>query len=159
MQLRNIGFRPSLWIALGLGTGLVPRAPGTVGTLLGIPLVLLIDQSPANWKIPIWVALFVFGCIICQRASTWLGDRDPAAVVWDEIFGYCVAMAFVPVMPLTIVAAFVLFRLADIIKPWPISWIDRQFSGGIGIMLDDLLAGILTCFVMHALLYFGVLAI
>ena len=158
-KLRTIGFKPSLWFAFGLGAGFVPRAPGTAGTLLGIPLVLLIDKVPVLWQVSIWIVLFVVGCVICQQAANWLGEQDPSAIVWDEIAGYCIAMAFVPVTPITIVAAFVLFRWLDIIKPWPISWIEKRTSGGFGIMLDDMLAGILTCGVIHVLITFRILII
>ena len=154
MNLRKIGPRPSLWIAFGLGTGLVPRAPGTVGTLLGIPLVIVIGQVPgALWQLVILAALFVFGCRVCQHAANWLDKKDPGAIVFDEVVGYCVAMALVPITPATLIVAFVLFRIADIFKPWPISWIDRKLSGGIGIMADDLVAGILVNLVIHVLIY------
>ena len=154
MNLRKIGPRPSLWIAFGLGTGLVPRAPGTVGTLLGIPLVIVIGQVPgAAWQLVILVALFVFGCQVCQHAANWLDKKDPGAIVFDEIVGYCVAMALVPITPATMIVAFVLFRIADIFKPWPIAWIDRKVGGGIGIMADDLVAGILVNLVIHVLIY------
>ncbi len=157
MKLRAIGLKPTLWLAFGLGTGLVPRAPGTAGTLLGIPLVLMIDKVAVLWQVSIWILLFIVGCSICQHAANWLGEQDPGAVVWDEIVGYCIAMAFVPITPVTIVAAFVLFRWADIFKPWPISWIEKRTSGGLGIMLDDIAAGIITCCVIHALIKFQIL--
>ena len=157
LKRRPIGFKPALWIAFGFGTGFVPKAPGTAGTLLGIPLVIMISQTSIVLQVVILVVLFVLGCMVCQMAADWLGEQDPGAVVWDEVVGYCVAMAFLPATLTTVVVAFILFRLADIVKPWPISWFERRIAGGTGIMLDDLLAGVLTNIVIHGMIYVGIL--
>ncbi len=151
-QHRQIGCRPALWIAFGLGAGLVPKAPGTVGTVSAIPLIILLSQLPIGLQLVLWMAFFLLGCKICQMAADWLDEPDPAAVVWDEVTGFCIAMAFVPVTWLTLAVAFVLFRLADIFKPWPISWFDRRVIGGLGIMLDDVVAGIMTAIVVHVMI-------
>ena len=103
------------------------------------------------------MVLFILGCVVCQMAADWLEEQDPGAVVWDEVVGYCVAMAFLPATLTTVVVAFILFRLADIVKPWPISWFERRIAGGTGIMVDDLLAGVLTNIVIHGMIYVGIL--
>lgn len=157
MKRLPIGYKPALWIAFGFGTGFVPKAPGTAGTLLGIPLAIMISQTSVVLQVVILVVLFVLGCVVCQMAADWLGEQDPGAVVWDEVVGYCVAIAFLPTTLTTVVAAFMLFRLADIVKPWPISWIERRIAGGTGIMVDDLLAGVLTNIVIHSMIFIGIL--
>lgn len=136
------------FIAFGLGTGASPYAPGTFGTLLGIPLVYLL----AHWSI--WIYLGVTGLVIvlgtwvCERTSRDIGVHDHSGIVIDEVAGYLVTMIMVPVNLWTLAAAFVIFRLFDILKPWPINWLDRRVQGGLGIMLDDLLAGLYGLIVM-----------
>ncbi len=159
LTLRRIGFRPALWIALGFGAGLVRKGPGTVGTLAAVPLVLLIDLMPLPVQITVWMVIFFGGCIVCQLAADWLDDADPGAIVWDEIAGYCLAMAFLPVTLHTLVLAFILFRLLDIFKPWPIRWVEKRVGGGFGIMLDDALAGVATNLLLHGLIFVGFVAI
>lgn len=156
MQLKigDVGYRPVLWVAFGFGSGFVPKAPGTAGTLVAIPLVFLIAQLPVFLQIAVWVGIFVVGCFVCQIAADWLGESDPGAIVWDEIVGYCFAMALLPLSLQTVVVTFVLFRLADILKPWPISWLEKRVQGGLGIMLDDLIAGLLVNIVAHILIFF-----
>lgn len=155
MNIVEVVNRPVLWIAVGFGAGFFPKAPGTAGTLVAIPLILLIARLPEFLQISVLAALFVLGCFVCHRAADLLGESDPGSVVWDEIVGYCFAMALLPVSLQTVIVTFILFRLADIFKPWPISWIDKRMRGGLGIMLDDLLAGILVNIVAHALIFFN----
>ncbi len=157
-QRRQVGFRPALWFAFGLGTGYVPKAPGTAGTLAAVPLVVFIVQVHAALQLVIWVTLFALGCWMCQIAADWLEERDPGAIVWDEIVGFCIAMAFVPVTLTTLAVGFVLFRFADIFKPWPISWLEKRVAGGLGIMLDDFLAGVMTNVILQFLIYWGLIA-
>ncbi len=146
-------------MAFGFGAGFLPKAPGTAGTLLAVPLAYLISQAPDIVQAVILAALFALGCRVCQTAADWLGEKDPGAVVWDEIVGYCAAMAFLPFTLQTVAVSFVLFRLADIFKPWPISWLEKQVKGGIGIMLDDFMAGALTNIVIHGLIFAQILII
>jgi phosphatidylglycerophosphatase A len=138
------GFNPGSlhhWIAFGFGSGLVPRAPGTAGTVAAIPLYLLL--SPLAW--PLYVGLLILftfiGLWACERTARDLGSKDPSAIVWDEWVGFLVTMVAAPSGWPWILAGFVLFRLFDIWKPWPISVADRRVPGGFGIMLDDLIAG------------------
>ncbi len=140
--------KPVHLLAFGFGSGLLPRAPGTYGTLVGIPLYLLIQ--PLSWVIYTLIVTlaFVAGLWICQRAAEDLGVHDHSGIVWDEIVGYLAAMGFAPFGWVWIVIGFLLFRLFDILKPWPIKWIDRRVGGGLGIMLDDLMAGLYSAAVM-----------
>lgn len=137
-QLRN----PWNFLALGFGSGLAPIAPGTFGTLVGIPIFLLVQQLSSLHYILLVIILFNLGIAICCKASEIMGVHDHPAIVWDEIVGYLVTMWMAPVGWIWVVAGFVLFRLFDILKPWPIGWIDRNVSCGLGIMLDDLVAGL-----------------
>lgn len=136
--------KPAHLLAFGFGSGLLPKAPGTYGTLVGIPLYLLIQ--PLSWVFQaLFVTLaFVAGLWICQRASDDLGVHDHSGIVWDEIVGFLAAMVFAPPGWVWIVIGFLLFRVFDILKPWPIDWVDRRVEGGLGIMLDDLIAGFYT---------------
>lgn len=140
--------KPAHLLAFGFGSGLLPRAPGTYGTLVGIPLYLLIQ--PLSWVIYALIVTlaFVAGLWICQRAADDLGVHDHSGIVWDEIVGYLAAMGFAPFGWIWIVIGFLLFRLFDIFKPWPIKWVDRRVGGGLGIMLDDLMAGLYSAAVM-----------
>jgi phosphatidylglycerophosphatase A len=131
-------------LAFGFGSGLLPKAPGTYGTLVGVALYLLIAPLSSVLYLLIVLLAFLAGVWICQRASDDLGVHDHSGIVWDEIVGYLVGMAFAPSGWLWIALGFVLFRLFDILKPWPIVLIDQRVKGGFGIMLDDLLAGFLT---------------
>jgi len=97
---------------------------------------------------------FIAGIGICAHAARRLGVHDHAGIVWDEIAGYLVTMIAAPTGWVWVVAGFVLFRLFDIAKPWPIRWLDRQVHGGLGIMLDDLLAGVFAALVLQGLVYF-----
>jgi phosphatidylglycerophosphatase A len=129
------------FLALGFGAGLSPRAPGTVGTVAALPLVLLLRPlDPAFYALAVAV-LFLLGVWICDRVGRRLGSPDHGALVWDEIVGFLVAAALVPVTAAWLLAAFLCFRALDILKPWPVGWADRRFGGGFGVMLDDLLAG------------------
>lgn len=142
----------SYWIACGFGSGLVPKAPGTAGTLAAIPVVLLLQIFGHVGYFAAVVMMFVLGVFVCHQAARIANDNDPSVVVWDEITGYCVALLFIPVSAVTIVAAFLLFRLLDIFKPWPISYFESRLTGGFGIMFDDLLAGLITNFALHLLI-------
>lgn len=136
--------KPVHLLAFGFGSGLLPKAPGTYGTLVGVALYLLIAPLSSLHYLLIVLLAFVAGVWICQRASDDLGVHDHSGIVWDEIVGYLAGMAFAPSGWVWVVVGFLLFRLFDILKPWPILWIDQRVQGGVGIMLDDLLAGIFT---------------
>jgi phosphatidylglycerophosphatase A len=137
-------------LAFGLGAGLAPKAPGTFGTLLGLPLWWLLRGLDPYAYLGVTAALFAFGCWLCGESARRLGEHDVPGIVFDEIVGFLVTAfpllpAFGPMrLPMwaCLAAAFAAFRLFDIWKPWPIRRLDAAVPGGFGIMLDDLAAGI-----------------
>ena len=141
---------PTGFLAFGLGSGLSPKAPGTAGTaaalVFAVPLVTL----------PLWAGLvlvalaFALGCYLCGEASRQLGVHDHGGIVWDEFVGMWLVLLFVPFEWFWWLAAFVAFRVFDILKPWPIRWLDRRVGGGFGVMVDDLLAAVyaLVCLLL-----------
>lgn len=139
------------FLALGGGVGLAPRAPGTVGTLVGIPVVLVMPSPLFAYGV-VLIVLIALGVWVCGRCASDLGVHDHPGIVWDEIVGYAVTMIAVPPGGLSLLLGFALFRLFDILKPWPIGFIDRRVHGGLGIMLDDILAGVLACVCLHGLM-------
>lgn len=141
--------QPHLLVAFGFGSGLAKKAPGTFGTLAAIPFFMALQDL--SWPLYLsWlVVTFMLGVWWCERASQTLGVHDHGGIVWDEFVGYWITMFMAPVGWLWIVLGFVLFRLFDILKPWPIGWVDRKVSGGFGIMIDDVIAGIFAAVVLQ----------
>ena len=132
--------RPSHFFALGFGLGLVPRAPGTFGTLGGFPVAWALLHVPL-WAALLTLAVFVYvGCNVCQQAGDALGIPDHGSIVWDEIVAFALILLFVPITTEAWIASFLLFRFFDIVKPWPIRIADARFKNGFGVILDDLLA-------------------
>ncbi|MGH8502846.1 MAG: phosphatidylglycerophosphatase A family protein [Gammaproteobacteria bacterium] len=129
-------------LAFGGGSGLLPYAPGTAGTLVALPVFMLLQPLSLPLYIAAVGALLMVGVWICGRASVALGVHDHSGIVWDEIVGYLVTMLAAPDGWGWTLAGFVLFRLFDIAKPWPASLVDRKVGGGAGIMLDDIVAGV-----------------
>lgn len=148
MNIRHLR-DPLVLAATGGGSGLVPFAPGTAGAALGAVLwwVGLADLS-VGLQAGIVVAAFLAGALVAEGVTTRYGLGDEPATVIDEIVGVAVALLAVPKSLPWVLAAFVLFRVADIVKPWPIGWVDRNVKGGFGIMLDDLLAGLLVAAIL-----------
>lgn len=139
------------FIALGFGSGLSPWAPGTMGTLAAVPLVWWgKDFGPLVFGLMIGLG-FVLGVWVCRRVGERIGVADHGALVWDEIIGFAVAMWLAPTGWPWWLLGFALFRGFDILKPWPIGWADRRFKGGLGVMLDDLLAGLATLGVLWSI--------
>ena len=143
---------PVVFLAFGFGSGLAPRAPGTAGTLAAIPLYLWFSQYSLPVYIGIVFALSIGGIWICGEASSRLGVHDHPGIVWDEFAGYWLTMCAASGSWLSILMGFLLFRLFDIWKPWPIRVVDKRMHGGLGIMLDDLLAAIPAALLLHVLL-------
>ena len=134
---------PIHFLSLGFGSGLSPYAPGTMGTLVAIPLYLLLSQLELLTYLIVVVAGFLIGIYLCDKTSKALGVHDHSGIVWDEFIGYWITMIAIPAVTWQwILAGFVLFRLFDIAKPWPVKVADKRVPGGFGIMLDDLLAGL-----------------
>jgi len=147
---------PAWLLAFGFGSGLAKQAPGTWGTLAAIPLYgLLVMLSPSVWVYGvITVLLFVVGVWVCDYTEKSLGLHDPGNIVWDEMVGYLVTMIYLPVDWVWMLAGFVLFRFFDILKPWPIRWFDQHCTGGFGVMVDDVVAGMIACGCLHVVYYF-----
>jgi phosphatidylglycerophosphatase A len=135
-------FKPSHFIASAGGVGLFPLAPGTVGSLLAYPLYLATRSLPSPIELVLVSALYLLGVWATGQTEKDLEKTDPSLVVWDEVVGFYVALQLAPADWRYQLAVFVLFRLLDIFKPWPISAVQRRLKGGNGIMLDDLLAGL-----------------
>lgn len=129
-------------LAFGFGTGLSGIAPGTIGTLVGVPLALALALVPLWGRIIAISFLLLVGIWLCGNSARRLGVHDHPGIVFDEIVGYQVAVIVAPDNVLTLVVGFILFRFFDILKPWPIGWLDRRIGGGTGIMLDDIAAGV-----------------
>ena len=151
------------WLAFGFGSGLAPKAPGTFGTLAAIPFYLLIAPLAWPYYLGLIVVLTVLGIWVCDRTARELGAKDPSAIVWDEFIGFFMTMLPVSATLLTathgwiwVVAGFLAFRLFDIWKPWPIRVIDERVGGGLGIMLDDVLAGLMAAAVLWLAMQFGI---
>jgi len=142
--------------SFGFGSGLSPKAPGTVGTVMAIPLWLLLQQLPLLPYAGVLVLAFLFGVFCCGYTAKAMGVHDDGSIVWDEFVGFWIAMCAVPAEPVWILAGFALFRLFDIAKPWPIKWLDKQVHGGFGIMIDDVLAGVFAAVLLQLGLAFAV---
>lgn len=140
---------PAQFLAFGFGSGLVPRGPGTAGTVVAVALYLLLAQLNLLAYSLIVLAAIPFGVWICGIASRQLGVHDHGGIVWDEFVGFWITMWAVPSEWLWICLGFVVFRLLDIVKPWPISALDKVVKGGLGIMVDDIVAGLFACATLH----------
>jgi len=150
---RKVLTSPIHFLAFGFGSGLAPFAPGTFGTLAAIPLYLLMQPLSLPLYLLIVAVVSFVGIWICDKSSTALGVHDHSGIVWDEFAGYFVTMIAAPKGWLWIVIGFALFRLFDIWKPWPISVLDKKVAGGLGIMVDDLLAGVFALVCLQLLTF------
>jgi phosphatidylglycerophosphatase A len=142
---------PVHFFAFGFGAGLAPLAPGTFGTAVGVLIGLGLAPLGLLPRVLLVAGICVVGVWLCGESARRLGEHDHPGIVWDEIAGYLLAMLAAPPGWLWILAGFCLFRLFDIWKPWPIRDLDHSLGGGIGIMLDDLVAGAYTAAVLFAL--------
>ena len=147
---------PWFWLAVFFGSGLAPKAPGTFGTLASLLLWIPLLYLELLWwqLVIIIVVISVVGTVAAQKASEILNNEDPKEVVIDEVAGQGIALLFCPLGWPWFVAAFVFFRFFDILKPWPVGWIDKNLHGGLGIMADDLVAGLYALGCVQLLLYF-----
>jgi len=137
--------------AFGFGAGKAPFAPGTFGTLVGVPIYLVLRQAPTATYAAVTMLMFVLGIWLCGVTERDFGRKDMSAIVWDEIVGYLVTMFMAPGGWEYVVGGFLLFRLFDIWKPFPIRALERRTPGGLGVMLDDVLAGLYASTGMQAL--------
>ena len=145
---------PEHLIAFGFGTGLARKAPGTFGTLVGLPFYFALHGLPLPAYVLACALLFVFGCWVCGRSAHLLQVHDHGGIVFDEIVGFCIAaaplLAYPAVSPWWLLAVFALFRFFDVLKPWPIRYFDEKLHGGFGIMFDDALAGLASAALLWA---------
>ncbi|MEH8020384.1 MULTISPECIES: phosphatidylglycerophosphatase A [Rheinheimera] len=140
------------FLALGFGSGLSPKAPGTFGTLVAVPLVALLLWAGNAYLLAFVLIGSVLGVYVCGQTARDVGEHDHGAIVWDEIIGYGITLLWAPLHWQTLLIGFVLFRLFDIVKPWPISVLDKSVHGGLGIMLDDVAAGIAALVALQLLI-------
>ena len=150
----DLGFllrHPAHCVALGFGSGLAPKAPGTVGSLVGLPLFALLMLLPDIAHLPVIALLFLVGIPLCTKAGDALGVSDHGSIVWDEIVAMMLVLEFTPRGAIWWLAAFLLFRLFDIWKPAPIRQCDARLKGGFGVMFDDLLAALYAIAVLQGL--------
>jgi len=136
------------WLAFGFGSGFSPKAPGTVGTVVAIPFALLLAQLPLPLHLGLLALAAIAGVYCCGKTARDLGVHDHGAIVWDEFVGYWLTVALLPKTVLWMAAGFVVFRVLDIWKPWPIRLADHSVEGGLGVMLDDVVAGLMAAAIL-----------
>lgn len=143
---------PAMLLATWFGSGLLPKAPGTWGSLAALPFAWAIAQCFGSLAlVPAALAVFLLGCWASDRVVRTSGIKDPGHIVIDEVAGQWLTLAAAPPGLLAWGFGFLLFRLADIVKPWPANWADRSVRGGLGVMLDDVLAAIYAAGALLAL--------
>lgn len=140
--VRQVLRDPVHWLPFGLGAGLLPVAPGTWGSLLALLIFWLLPPVPLAVMLPALALAFAAGCLVCGASARRLGVHDHGGIVLDEVVGMLLVLAVTPRTPAWTVAAFLLFRLFDVVKPSPIREADHRIGGGLGIMLDDVLAAV-----------------
>ncbi len=150
---RQLFLNPNHLFAFGFGSGMAPVAPGTFGTLAAIPVYWLLQDLTLPLYALWLVVTFVLGVYWCDRSSRSLDVHDHPGIVWDEMVGYWLTMLCAPEGWQWMLIGFVLFRLFDIFKPWPISVADKKIHGGFGIMIDDVLAAIFALLILQTIAY------
>lgn len=138
-----------MFIASGFGSGYLPKAPGTWGSAVGVLIWLVAGRLQLPVYAGLVAGLFILGVFCSGAAEKILDSNDPGLVVIDEIVGQMIALAALPMHPVIALAGFALFRFFDILKPFPVGWVDQHLHGGLGIMLDDVLAGIYALIVLQ----------
>lgn len=144
---------PIHWLAFGCGAGAAPFAPGTFGTLAAIPVYVLLRSWPLAVYLAVSLVMLALGVWLCGRTSRDLGVHDHPGIVWDEVVGFLITMTGAPAGWAWVIIGFVAFRAFDIVKPWPIRWLDRRVPGGLGIMVDDVMAALYAAVVLQGFVY------
>lgn len=146
LRMRN----PWHLLATGFGSGLSPFMPGTVGSVAAIPFWWLMTFLPLQlYSLVVLVGISV-GVYLCHRTARDMGVHDHGSIVWDEFIGMWITLMAIPVLNgWWVLAGFVIFRIFDIWKPWPIRWFDKNVHGGMGIMVDDIIAGVVSAAVLY----------
>lgn len=152
--LKQLMTNPVAFLAFGFGSGLVPKVPGTAGTVAALPFFLWFQSLSFYTYIAVIIVSAIVGIWLCAKTSRWLGVHDHGGIVWDEFVGMWITMIALPFTWPWLLAGFVLFRFFDMLKPWPISIADKSIHGGFGIMFDDVLAGLAACGCLHIAYYF-----
>ena len=155
--MKKVWKNPWHFLAFGFGLGLLPKAPGTFGSLLGLLFYWLLVSL--GWEGYLFIPLLamIFGVWLCGKVSKDLGVHDHSGIVWDEIVGILLTFVFISPSLNAMLAGFIFFRFFDILKPWPISYVDKKIHGGLGIMLDDVLAAIPSWLCLQIYLFlFGI---
>jgi len=148
---RSVWEKPTHFVAFGFGSGAIPKAPGTFGTLMAIPFYLMMQPLTMLQYLILLILITSLSMWLCDNVSKEIQVDDHQGMCLDEIVGYLVTMFGAPHGFRWIVWGFLLFRLFDILKPWPIYLIDQKVKGGVGVILDDVLAGIYSSIVLHIL--------
>jgi phosphatidylglycerophosphatase A len=145
-----------LLAATGFGLGYSPKAPGTLGTLAALPFIWAAASLP-HWAGTFFLVCFLLAAVfVADEAEKILGRKDPGVIVIDEMAGYWVTMCLVPVTFVTLLAGFAAFRCFDIFKIPPVRYFEKNFSGGAGVVLDDIMAGVLAALTVKCLYILGV---
>ncbi|MEX0738779.1 MAG: phosphatidylglycerophosphatase A [Pseudohongiella sp.] len=141
---KSVWRNPVHFLAFGLGSGAAPKAPGTFGTVAAVVIYLLLPPMSVAVYLLFLAFTFVVGVWLCGKTAADIGVHDHGGIVWDEFVGLWLTMFLAPPGLLWLVLGFLLFRVFDILKPWPIAWCDKHVEGGLGIMIDDVLAGLMA---------------
>lgn len=149
----KFGQQAVLFFSTGFYSGYIPFAPGTFGTLAGLPLCYLVSLCPPGVGAVIIIAVIVLAVGLADSSEKLLGRKDPGCIVIDEIAGMLVTLAGLPFSFFTVVLGFVLFRILDIFKPFPIRFLERKTPGGAGIVIDDIVAGLIANITLRIILY------
>ena len=149
----KFGQRAVLFFSTGCYSGYMPFAPGTFGTLAGLPLCYLVSLCPPGVGVMIIIAVIVLAVWLADSSEKLLGRKDPGCIVIDEIAGMLVTLAALPFTFFTAALGFVVFRILDIFKPFPIRFVERKIPGGAGIVIDDLVAGVIANITLRIILY------
>ncbi len=150
---KNIWKKPIYLLATGFGSGLSPIMPGTCGTIIAIPIYWLLNLLPWEYYLIALAIMVVAGFLICGIVERQTKVKDNPSIVWDEIVGYLLTMAFMPTSCRYIIIGFILFRIFDIWKPWPVNWVNDNMHGGFGIVIDDLLAAVYAGLLLQLIFY------
>jgi len=134
--------KAALFLATGCYVGKIPFAPGTFGSAAGLPIAYLVSLTPLPFSLFLIIALIGFAVLISNRAEIVMAKKDPGDIVIDEIIGIVITFTNFAINAWILITGFILFRIIDILKPYPIRWIDRQVPGGCGVVMDDVIAGI-----------------
>jgi phosphatidylglycerophosphatase A len=146
-------WHPAVVVATWFGSGLLPVTPGSWGSLAALPFAwVIVTRCGAAALVVAAAALFLLGWWVSTTVAASSGLKDPGAIVVDEVAAQWLVLSVAPADPLAYLAGFVLFRIADILKPWPASWADRRVSGGLGVMLDDIIAAVYAGGLLAAIL-------